>query len=389
MVDFTPLTPPPNQSALLQALGAQLSRSGRGRRGLGAAGSDIGSAIVQAIGLRKQKAERAALTDATRNALAEIAAGGDRGAIAGALVDVAPRLALQLGLEEPEQGPAIIDDPTALGFRPGTVVQEGPSGFKVVQSPIKPDTLSPEAEAQKLRLAEAGRDQINIGPQGQNFGDPPKDHIFGRNQDGTIAVEPVPGTDFFRPITIPIGPAAVEEEEKQEAERAAQEQKSRFANIVTRNVDDALKLIRESKVPVTGLGSLAAAVPGSTARDVAAKLDTIRANVGFDRLQALRDASPTGGALGQVSEQENRLLQSTIASLDQAQSQDEFVKALGEVKKVYLDIIHGPTPAVQTEMPDDLSGLDAATLGQMLDSAKTEADAKRVADEIDRRLGVQ
>jgi len=38
----------------------------------------------------------------------------------------------------------------------------------------------------------------------------------------------------------------------------------------------------------------------------------------------MRDNSPTGGALGQVSEFENRLLQSVRGSLDPNQSQDQL-----------------------------------------------------------------
>ena len=74
----------------------------------------------------------------------------------------------------------------------------------------------------------------------------------------------------------------------------------------------------------TGLGSNLAGIKGSAAHDVQADIDTIRANVGFDRLQQMRDSSPTGGALGQVSEQENKLLQSVMGSLDAGQSSSQL-----------------------------------------------------------------
>ena len=48
-------------------------------------------------------------------------------------------------------------------------------------------------------------------------------------------------------------------------------------------------------------------------------LTTIKANIGFDKLQNMRDESPTGGALGQVAIQELIALQSSIASLDPKQ----------------------------------------------------------------------
>ena len=61
------------------------------------------------------------------------------------------------------------------------------------------------------------------------------------------------------------------------------------------------------------------AVPGSSAKNVSALLDTVKANVGFEQLSAMRAASPTGGALGAVSERENALLQSVLGSVEQSQ----------------------------------------------------------------------
>lgn len=72
------------------------------------------------------------------------------------------------------------------------------------------------------------------------------------------------------------------------------------------------------------LGSASARIPGTPAHDFARDLETLRAIIGFNELQQMRDASPTGGALGQVSEMENRLLQSAWASLEQSQSPDQF-----------------------------------------------------------------
>jgi hypothetical protein len=53
-------------------------------------------------------------------------------------------------------------------------------------------------------------------------------------------------------------------------------------------------------------------------------LDTIGANMGFEQLQAMRAASPTGGALGNVTERELELLQAVQGSLQQSQSREQF-----------------------------------------------------------------
>ena len=61
-------------------------------------------------------------------------------------------------------------------------------------------------------------------------------------------------------------------------------------------------------------------VGGQTpAGGLANSLMTIKSRIGFDELQAMREASPTGGALGQVSEREIDFLQSLMGSLAQDQ----------------------------------------------------------------------
>src|SRR5574343_95847 len=77
------------------------------------------------------------------------------------------------------------------------------------------------------------------------------------------------------------------------------------------------------------LGSL---IPGTTSTNIEANLDTVKAIVGFAKLQEMRNASKTGGALGQVSERENLLLQSVLGSLSVSQSTDQFIENLNKVK---------------------------------------------------------
>jgi hypothetical protein len=146
-----------------------------------------------------------------------------------------------------------------------------------------------------------------------------------------------PETGGYRMQPIPGGP-----EDTSSEQAAARENKLTQAEIVLEDIDWVLDTQQSSRVPVTGIiGANAQRVPGTVAHDVARTLDTIRANVGFDKLQAMREASPTGGALGQVSEQENRLLQSVLGNLEQSQTEERFRANLERLKTVYLDIIHG------------------------------------------------
>jgi hypothetical protein len=62
-------------------------------------------------------------------------------------------------------------------------------------------------------------------------------------------------------------------------------------------------------------------------------LSTVEANVGFDKLQAMREASPTGGALGSVTERELAFLQSVFGSLRQDTSEANVRYNLTRLKK--------------------------------------------------------
>jgi hypothetical protein len=124
------------------------------------------------------------------------------------------------------------------------------------------------------------------------------------------------------------------------AKDAAREGGIKTAGVVLTNIDEAQRVIKESKLPTSGfVGSYLKKIPGTSATDVSALVNTIKANIGFDKLQAMRDASPTGGALGQVSNQEIDFLQSTLNNLAQNQRQEQFNKQLQILENQYLQTI--------------------------------------------------
>jgi hypothetical protein len=81
--------------------------------------------------------------------------------------------------------------------------------------------------------------------------------------------------------------------------------------------------------------------PGHPAYNLSANIDTIKANIQFDQLQKMRQASPTGGALGNVSDQEGKLLQSTMGSVEQAQGKEQFEQHLRRLRVQYQDAVNG------------------------------------------------
>lgn len=167
----------------------------------------------------------------------------------------------------------------------------------------------------------------------------PGEPTIGTIPQGFQAIQD-PQTGAYRLEVLEGGPAAAEAEESvaKEALRGAQE--SRSAGVVLENVQAVKDKLESTLLPVTGIGgSLLKQIPGTNAYDVSGLVKTIRGNIGFDRLQQMRDASPTGGALGQVAVQELEMLQSVLGNLDQAQSEEQFLANLNRVESIYSDIM--------------------------------------------------
>jgi hypothetical protein len=125
-----------------------------------------------------------------------------------------------------------------------------------------------------------------------------------------------------------------------------------------RNGTRVLDRVKEAKELVgpftTGFAGTFAVLPSSDARKLANKIKTIKANLGFNELQQMRDASPTGGALGQVAVQEIEFLQSTIDALDQLESSEDLLSAFKNIEIHYqnwLDAVNGRNPTRKPTQP--------------------------------------
>jgi hypothetical protein len=86
----------------------------------------------------------------------------------------------------------------------------------------------------------------------------------------------------------------------------------------------------QGNVPETVLSVLS-----QDAANALSDYNALLAVAGFQELQAMRDASPTGGALGQVSDSENRLLQQSAFASSRTQSEAKFRESV----KTYLKLL--------------------------------------------------
>lgn len=159
---------------------------------------------------------------------------------------------------------------------------------------------------------------INTAPTGPQIGTIPQGYQLVQDPEtGTSRMERIPG-----------GP----EDTTETRSLAELGYDTKFA-IVNDEITNALDIVNESGNWAAGYGSALSALPNTPARELAAAITTIKANLGFEELQAMRDASPTGGALGQVTERELAYLQSVQGSLDQARGPEELAATLREIQQ--------------------------------------------------------
>lgn len=83
---------------------------------------------------------------------------------------------------------------------------------------------------------------------------------------------------------------------------------------------------------------------GTAAYDLSGQIQSIDANLAFEELANMRRNSPTGGALGQVTERELDLLRSTVANLDPNLSQEEFLRQVDTAIQHYRGMIERLAP---------------------------------------------
>ena len=214
-------------------------------------------------------------------------------------------------------------------------------------------------------------DYKNFGRTTNTFHTPPPVPASGYknvfdDQGRFSAQELIPGSAVARKI-------AAAESKLEAQERTATER----GNIVSEHAQGIRDSMEDAVFPVTGLFSVTQDIPGSAGHDISKRIDTLQAIAGFDQLNRMRQESPTGGALGQVSERELKFLQSVIGSLELSQSKGQFLENLARVESTFNQIVHGgaaPQPQPQPQPPQPqrpgtplaralVGGPTAATLG--------------------------
>ena len=144
---------------------------------------------------------------------------------------------------------------------------------------------------------------------------------------------------------------------------------------VDQSINEAIAL---SNRYTTGLlGSVSKNIPESDALKLASILDSIRANLGFDALTEMRQNSPTGAALGAISNDENKLLQSTIASLNQNLSAESLKANLRKIHEVRNKALKRARENFEEDFNSVYSNVPFSEMSGSADSESLEERLKR------------
>lgn len=192
-------------------------------------------------------------------------------------------------------------------------------------TPRASQLLSPEEEQQRVRIAQASR--------------PPVQPREPREPAAPIAVvDPATGQTKYVSREEAVGktPASAIEglTPKERQTREAKYPQATTAVKTFENTADTLIKDLQTLASHPGLNSItgiaAGRLPGVTSagREAEALLDKILARGGFQELQNMRQASPTGGALGNVSNQEGAQLRQAFAAIDRRQDAPSVRRAI-------------------------------------------------------------
>jgi hypothetical protein len=88
-------------------------------------------------------------------------------------------------------------------------------------------------------------------------------------------------------------------------------------------------------------GMIAGVHPESDAAELRRQIGVLNSNASIENLMAMRQESPTGASLGNISNEENRMLAAAAGALDPNAKQEDFKNALDNYERTLLRIVHG------------------------------------------------
>lgn len=157
--------------------------------------------------------------------------------------------------------------------------------------------------------------------------------IVQPTMEGAIGTELPTGETVGEPIKIQTAETKQQAKERVKLDAAFPKASKALKATVTaldQDIADVKALLKDRKGLAAITGTFNAMTPDimSDATRAAARYDKITAGAGFTALSDLKAASPTGGALGNVSNDEGRRLRDSVATFSRKQNTQDFADGL-------------------------------------------------------------
>jgi hypothetical protein len=214
--------------------------------------------------------------------------------------------------------------PAQLGGAPQRPMAEEPQGQQMPPQLVAPPearAITPEDVASnRATIAEAeanARLPANLLAQGLRL-----------TEDGNLDI--VPGSRLDRDM-----------QEANTKTESQQQLTARSGNTLIQDLGRGIEMIDDSRF---ASGTLAAMTPrriNRPAQRLQAMVDSIESNVSVNSLNEMRNSSPTGGALGNVSDKQSALLAGLLGNLDITQEPEVLKDNMKRIQNIFLDIVHG------------------------------------------------
>jgi hypothetical protein len=141
------------------------------------------------------------------------------------------------------------------------------------------------------------------------------------------------------PATGLVSQKQAKEQEAKQKQQLALESSIGTADAMNEAIGGAKEILQDPYTFTSGLvGKTMSAINAPARTTLEGYIDTLKANLSFEELKAMKAASPTGGALGAISENELRLLGSTVASLNPNMPRDKLLENINKIEKKYAEI---------------------------------------------------
>jgi hypothetical protein len=235
-------------------------------------------------------------------------------------------------------------------------VAEGAPKLSSAEEKLRAAGITPGTPEARAFLKSGSSTTINnMMPNGEPL------QLLGK--DGWAVVKDPNSPTGHRVVALPGSQAArsIAQEAGSKEQRQATKRKS--ASIVVQDIGRGLEMLERPDFTGGAAASATQMVPGSDAYNFNQIIASVKGNIAMNRLQAMREASPTGGALGSVTEGELKMLERSAGSIDVTQPPGQLEANLKRLQNQFADVLFGTPEQIEAMVQaGEISREEAAPL---------------------------